>query len=153
MGKLKASDEIVWFVSLKNFSLIWRRSPLPLKVFLPILGTHGLWAVRVLEHATPTVTRIIHYNGHFRGSMTFAPVAERLAVDLFKILINYSTVLHFRKHLDTCLYVHVILENHMSKGCDEPCWLKFDRCPSLLSAHLSRKLEWAFLIKICPSSS
>ena len=46
--------------------------------FLSRLGTHGNWADRVLKCATLTVTSIC--NGHLRGHVTLAPIAERLAV-------------------------------------------------------------------------
>ena len=60
-------------------------SSLPAKgcnVCLPMFGTHGHWAVRVLKRATPTGTMASVYSGHRRGPVTLAPIAERLAVEL-----------------------------------------------------------------------
>ena len=45
-----------------------------------MLDSHGLFKVRVLERATPTVTRDIL--GNLRGPLTFTPVADRLTVEL-----------------------------------------------------------------------
>ena len=50
--------------------------------FLPVLGTHGHWAVgffsvlHLLWHGDSV------YNGHLRGPVTFTPIAQRLAVEL-----------------------------------------------------------------------
>ena len=45
-----------------------------------MLGTHGHYAGRVLQLATPTVTRANPYNGYFRGPLTLTPVTQRLTV-------------------------------------------------------------------------
>ena len=59
--------------------------------FWPKLGTHGHWAERVgniinapylLWHGSSV------YNGHLRGPVTFAPVTERLAVELSHVLLH-----------------------------------------------------------------
>ena len=75
----------LWFIlPLENFSLIWRHHPFLLKgcKFWPMLGTLGHWAVKVLQRATPTVTRASVHNGHLRGPVTLARIAKRLAVEL-----------------------------------------------------------------------
>ena len=46
------------YISLEKISLIWKRNHYRCRVALTyILGTHDYWAMRVLKHATPTVTR------------------------------------------------------------------------------------------------
>jgi hypothetical protein len=51
-------DYIRFYVSLKNFSPIWRHQHCRWRAakFRPILGAQGLWARRDLYRATPTVT-------------------------------------------------------------------------------------------------
>ena len=57
-------------------------SPLPVKgfEFLPIPGTHGGWAVLSVPHLPWHESSVS--NGHLRGPLTLAPVAEHLAVEL-----------------------------------------------------------------------
>jgi hypothetical protein len=52
-------DYLLFYVPLKNISLIWRRHHCRWRAakFRPMLGAHGLWAGRDLYRATPTVTR------------------------------------------------------------------------------------------------
>ena len=62
-------------------------SPLPVKVCLnwtiqAMLGTHGHWAVRVINAQHPLWHGASIHNGHPRGPMTLTPIAERLAVKL-----------------------------------------------------------------------
>ena len=47
-----------FFVPLDNFSLIWRRQHCRWRaaIFDLLFGTHGHWAVRVRQRASPTVT-------------------------------------------------------------------------------------------------
>ena len=45
-----------------------------------MLGTHGHWAVRVLQRATPTVISIYDY-GHLRKPVTLTP-SQRLSEEL-----------------------------------------------------------------------
>ena len=52
-------DYLLFYVPLKNISLIWRRHHCRWRAakFRPMLGAQGLWAGRDLYRATPTVTR------------------------------------------------------------------------------------------------
>jgi hypothetical protein len=54
-------DYLLFFVPLKNFSLIWRRHHCRWRTakFSPMLVPHGLWAGRDLYRATPAVTQDI----------------------------------------------------------------------------------------------
>ena len=80
---------IIFFVSLfgvfhptpKIFANM-EKSPLPVKgcIFLPMLGTLGHRAVRVL--AVPHLLWAYIYSSHFRGPVTLTPNAEHLAVEL-----------------------------------------------------------------------
>jgi hypothetical protein len=56
-------DYLLFYVPLKNFSLIWRRDHCRWRVakFRPMLGAQGLWAGRDLYRATPTVTRDLSF--------------------------------------------------------------------------------------------
>ena len=47
-----------------------------------MLGSYEHRLVRVLERATPTLTRGICLLCSFRGPMTLTPIAERLTVEL-----------------------------------------------------------------------
>ena len=57
-------------------------SPLPVKgcKYWPLLDTHGLWEVRLLQRVTPTVTR--GTLGNFRGPLTFTSVVDNLTGEL-----------------------------------------------------------------------
>ena len=69
----------VVIVPLEYISLIWRRHHHH-HVTITGLGLQILTntqQVRVLKRATPTVKRVIRFNGHHREHMTLSPVAER----------------------------------------------------------------------------
>ena len=73
-----------FFVSLENFSLLWRRhhcrwraSNFELCLALMAIEQWGFFNVPHLLRHGSTV-----YNGHLRGPVTLTPVAERLAVEL-----------------------------------------------------------------------
>ena len=55
-----------------------------------MFGTHGHWAVRVLQRATPTVTSV--NNGHLRGPVTFTHIPECLLEEL-SLSVFYGLVL------------------------------------------------------------
>jgi hypothetical protein len=58
-------DYLLFYVSLKNFSLIWRRHHYRRSAAKwPMPSSQGLWAGRGPYHATPTVTRDL---GFFRS--------------------------------------------------------------------------------------
>jgi hypothetical protein len=61
-------DYLLFYVPLKNFSLIWRRHYYRWRAaeFRPMLGAHSLWAGRDLYRATPTVTRDLGSSGLIR---------------------------------------------------------------------------------------
>ena len=69
----------LWFKisPTREFFTRMEKSPLPVNGcwFWPMLGTHGHWAVRVFQCATPTVTNGSSvYNVHLRGPVTLTPV-------------------------------------------------------------------------------
>jgi hypothetical protein len=66
-------DYLLFYVSLKNFSLIWRRHRAA--KFRPMVGAQGLWAGRDLCRATPTVTRNLGFSGLIRRT---APINHLL---------------------------------------------------------------------------
>ena len=59
-----------FIVPLENFSLTWRSHHYWWSTanVLPMLGTHGQWAVRVLYRVTPTGASV--ENGHLWGPVT-----------------------------------------------------------------------------------
>jgi hypothetical protein len=67
-------DYLMFYVPLKNFSLIWRRHHCRWRVakFRPMLGAQGLWAGRDLYRATPTVTRDLGFSGLIRRTAPFS---------------------------------------------------------------------------------
>jgi hypothetical protein len=67
-------DYLLFYVLLKNISLIWRRHHCRWRAakFRPMLGAHGLWAGRDLYRATPTVTRGLGFSGLIRRTAPFS---------------------------------------------------------------------------------
>jgi hypothetical protein len=59
------NDYLLFYVPLKNISLIWRRHHYRWRAakFRPMLRAQGLWAGRDLYHATPAVTRGLDFSG------------------------------------------------------------------------------------------
>jgi hypothetical protein len=59
-------DWLLFYIPLKNFSLIWRRHHYRRRAakFRPMLGAQGLWAGRDLYRATPAVTWGLGFSGH-----------------------------------------------------------------------------------------
>jgi predicted RNA-binding Zn-ribbon protein involved in translation (DUF1610 family) len=66
--RLTLIDYLLFYVPLKNFSLIWRRHHCRWRAakFRPMLGVQGLWAGRDLYRATPAVTRDLGFSGLIR---------------------------------------------------------------------------------------
>jgi hypothetical protein len=66
-------DYLLFYVPLKNISLIWRRHHYWWRAakFRPMLGAQGLWAGRDLYRATPTVTRDLGFFGLIRRTALF----------------------------------------------------------------------------------
>ena len=69
--------DLRFYVSLKRFSLIWRRHHCRWRAakFKPMLGARGLWAGRDLYRATPAVTRGLGFSGLIRRT---APISRLL---------------------------------------------------------------------------
>jgi hypothetical protein len=62
-------DYLLFYVPLKNFSLMWRRWRAA--KFRPILGAQGLWAGRDFYRATSAVTRGLGFTGLIRRTAPF----------------------------------------------------------------------------------
>jgi hypothetical protein len=71
---LQLIDWLLYYVPLKNFSLLWRRHHCRWRAvkFRPMLGAQGLWAGRDLYRATPTVTRDLGFSGLIRMTAPFS---------------------------------------------------------------------------------
>jgi hypothetical protein len=67
-------DYLVFYVPLKNISIIWRRHHCRWRAakFRPMLSAQGLWAGRDLYRATPTVTFGLGFSGLIRRT---APIS------------------------------------------------------------------------------
>jgi hypothetical protein len=67
-------DYLLFYVPLKNCSLIWRRHQCRWRAakFRPMLGAQGLWAGRDLFRATPAVTRDLGFSGLIRRTAPFS---------------------------------------------------------------------------------
>jgi hypothetical protein len=67
-------DYLLFYVPLKNISLIWRRHHYRWRAakFRPMLGAQGLWAGRDLYRATPAVTRGLGFSGLIRRNAPFS---------------------------------------------------------------------------------
>jgi hypothetical protein len=61
---------LLFYVLLKNLSLIWRRHRAP--KFRPMLGAQSLWAGRDLYRTTPAVTRGLGFSGLIRRIALFS---------------------------------------------------------------------------------
>jgi hypothetical protein len=68
------SDYIVFYVPLKNISLIWRRHHCRWRAakLRPIVSAQGPWVRRGLYRATPTVTRDLDFSGLLRRTAPFS---------------------------------------------------------------------------------
>jgi hypothetical protein len=66
-------DYLLFYVPLKNISLIWRRHHHRWRAakFWPMLGAQGLWAGRDLYSATPAVKRDLGFSGIIRRTAPF----------------------------------------------------------------------------------
>jgi hypothetical protein len=66
-------DYLLFYVPLKNFSLIWRRHHYRWRAakLRPMLGAQGLWAGRDLYRVTPAVTRGIGFSGLIQRTAPF----------------------------------------------------------------------------------
>ena len=67
-------DYLLFYVPLKNISLIWRRHHYRWRTakFRPMLGAQGLWAGRDLFRFTPAVTRGLGFSGLIRRTALFS---------------------------------------------------------------------------------
>jgi hypothetical protein len=67
-------DYLMFYVLLKNISLIWRRHHCRWRAakFRPMLGAQGLWAGRDLYRATPAVTWGLGFSGLIRRTTPFS---------------------------------------------------------------------------------
>jgi hypothetical protein len=67
-------DYLLFYVPLKNCSLIWRRHHYWWRAAKcrPLLGSQSLWAGRYLYRATPAVTRDLGFSGLIRGTAPFS---------------------------------------------------------------------------------
>jgi hypothetical protein len=65
---------LLFYVPLKNFSLIWRRHNCRWTAakFRLMLGTQRLWAGRDLYRATPAVTRSLSFSGLIQRTAPFS---------------------------------------------------------------------------------
>jgi hypothetical protein len=71
-------DYLLFYVPLKNISLIWRRHHCRWRAakFRPMLGSQGLWAGRDLYRATPAATRDLGFSGLFRRTAPFSRLLQ-----------------------------------------------------------------------------
>jgi hypothetical protein len=71
---LNLIDYLLFYIPLKNFSLIWIRHHYRWRAakFRPKLDTQGLWAGRDLYRATPAVTRDLGLPGLIRRTAPFS---------------------------------------------------------------------------------
>jgi hypothetical protein len=71
-------DYLLFYVPLKNFSLIWRRHHCRWRAakFRPMLGAQGLWAGRDLYRATPAVTRDHGFSDLIRRTAPFSRLLQ-----------------------------------------------------------------------------
>jgi hypothetical protein len=99
----KMIDYLLFYVPLKNISLIWRRHHCWWRAakFRPMLGAQGLWAGRDLYRATPNVTRDLGFFGLIRRTAPFSrllrhargsrgPIPPRILTGVTKWKINPS---------------------------------------------------------------
>ena len=71
---LMLNDYLVFYVPLRNISLIWRRHHYRWRAakFRPMLGAQGLRAGRDFYRATPAVTRGLGFSGLIRMTTPFS---------------------------------------------------------------------------------
>jgi hypothetical protein len=68
-------DFLLFYVPLKNISLIWRRLHCRWK-FRPTLRAQGLWAGRDLYRTTPLVTRDLGFSALIRRTASFSRLLQ-----------------------------------------------------------------------------
>jgi hypothetical protein len=75
-------DYLLFYVPLKNISLIWRRHHCRWRAakFRPMLGAQGLWAGKGLYRATPAVTRGLSFSGLIRRTAPFSRLLRHKGV-------------------------------------------------------------------------
>ena len=150
-------------------------SPLPVKgcKFWLMLGTHGHWAVRVYFSVPhPLWHGASVNNGHLRGTVTLTPIAERLAVELLRLMSvdsNTQPSTCGTNAITQCATAAVINEiNHFSKALLAhyyyTMWVLyiltlFARCPEVQRWLRQRNINWqywkytSFVIFICYSQN
>jgi hypothetical protein len=87
---------LLFYVPLKDFSLIWRRCHSRWKAtkFRPMFGVQGLYAGRDLCSNTPAVTQ---------GLCFYMPAFQNVGVLCFNAVV----------HMSLSLYVHILLEKYI----------------------------------------
>jgi hypothetical protein len=96
-------DCILFYVPLKNISLVWRRHHCRWRdaKFSAILGAQGLWAGRDLYRATPAVTRDLGFSGLIRRTALFSRLLRHTRGCGESILTRILTVPHSVASCDT----------------------------------------------------
>ena len=82
------------FVLFEYFFTHLETSSLPMKSckFWPLVGSYGLWAVKVLHTPHLLGHRTSVYNSHLRGPETLTPIAEPLAVAAHYLFLRLRSV-------------------------------------------------------------
>ena len=90
---------VVFYVPLKNISLIWRRHHYRWRAakFRPMLGAQGLWAGRDLYRATHAVTRGLGFSGLIGRTAPFSRLLRNTRGCGGSILTRILTGIQVRK--------------------------------------------------------
>jgi hypothetical protein len=89
-------DWLLFYVQLKNFSLMWRRFHCRWRTSLRrLLGTQGLWAWRNLYRATPAVIRCFGFSGIIRRTAKLTRFLRLARGCRVPILTRILTSLHY----------------------------------------------------------
>jgi hypothetical protein len=136
---------LLFYVPLKNFSLIWRRHHCRWGAakFRPMLSAQGLWAGRDLFRVTPAVTRGLGFSGLIRRTAQFSRLLRHMrgcggsiltrilmgffwSIDLTLLLKVYSIVQFWLKGISAPLRFLVNIEefdkHYYSRSS---CWYNF----------------------------
>ena len=83
-------DYLLFYVPLKNISLIWRRHHYQWRAakFWPLLGSQGIWAGSGLYRATPAATRGLGFSGLIRRTAPFSRLLRHTSIILYCIKLG-----------------------------------------------------------------
>jgi hypothetical protein len=109
-------DWLLFYVPLKNISLMWRRHHCRWRAakFRPILGAQGLWAGRDLYRATPAMTRCLGFSALIWRTAPFSRLLRHTrgcgGFNLTRILTGHN------RYVMSWMLIRIILQKFKQYG-------------------------------------